>query len=73
MMKLTKYLKPFIGSIIAVIILLFIQAVSELSLPDYMSNIVNIDNYKVRQTDGNIYYCGFVSGTGDFGSAQLFR
>ncbi|MBS5883577.1 MAG: ABC transporter ATP-binding protein [Clostridium sp.] len=42
MMKLTKYLKPFIGSIIAVIILLFIQAVSELSLPDYMSNIVNI-------------------------------
>ena len=42
MMKLTKYLKPFIGSIIAVIILLFIQAVSELSLPDYMSNIVNV-------------------------------
>ena len=42
MMKLTKYLKPFIGSIIAVIILLYIQAVSELSLPDYMSNIVNI-------------------------------
>ncbi|MCR1952660.1 ABC transporter ATP-binding protein/permease [Clostridium sp. DSM 100503] len=42
MMKLTKYLKPFIGSIIAVLILLFVQAVSELSLPDYMSNIVNI-------------------------------
>ena len=37
-----------------------------------MSNIVNIDNYKVRQTDGNIYYWWFVSGTGDFGSAQLF-
>ncbi|WP_288221278.1 ABC transporter ATP-binding protein [uncultured Clostridium sp.] len=42
MMKLSKYLKPFIGSIIAVIILLFVQAVSELSLPDYMSNIVNV-------------------------------
>ncbi len=42
MTKLAKYLKPFIGSIIAVIILLFIQAISELSLPDYMSNIVNV-------------------------------
>ncbi len=42
MMKLSKYLKPFIGSIIAIIVLLFVQAVSELSLPDYMSNIVNV-------------------------------
>lgn len=42
MMKLSKYLKPFIGSIIAVIVLLFIQAISDLSLPDYMSNIVNV-------------------------------
>lgn len=42
MMKLTKYLKPFIGSIIVIIALLFIQAISELSLPDYMSNIVNV-------------------------------
>lgn len=42
MMKLLKYLKPFIGSIIVVLALLFVQAVSELSLPDYMSNIVNV-------------------------------
>ena len=42
MFKLTKYLKPFIASIIIVIVLLFIQAISELSLPDYMSNIVNV-------------------------------
>lgn len=42
MMKLMKYLKPFIGSIIVIIALLFIQAISELSLPDYMSNIVNV-------------------------------
>jgi ATP-binding cassette, subfamily B, multidrug efflux pump len=42
MIKLTKYLKPFIGSILVVIALLFIQAVCELSLPDYMSNIVNV-------------------------------
>ena len=42
MMKLLKYLKPFIGSIIVIIVLLFVQAISELSLPDYMSNIVNV-------------------------------
>ena len=42
MMKLTKYLKPFLVSIFAVIALLFVQAISELSLPDYMSNIVNV-------------------------------
>ena len=42
MMKLLKYLKPFIGYIIIIIALLFIQAISELSLPDYMSNIVNV-------------------------------
>ena len=42
MFKLTKYLKPFIASITIVIVLLFIQAISELSLPDYMSNIVNV-------------------------------
>lgn len=41
MVKLTKYLKPFIGLIMAAIILLFIQAMADLSLPDYMSNIVN--------------------------------
>jgi ATP-binding cassette subfamily B multidrug efflux pump len=41
MLKLTKYLKPFIGMIIAAVILLFIQAMCDLALPDYMSNIVN--------------------------------
>ena len=42
MIKLLKYLKPFIGSIVVIIALLFVQAISELSLPDYMSNIVNV-------------------------------
>ena len=42
MIKLTRYLKPFLVSIFAVIALLFVQAISELSLPDYMSNIVNV-------------------------------
>lgn len=41
MFKLTKYLKPFTALIIVAIILLFVQAISDLSLPDYMSNIVN--------------------------------
>ena len=41
MSKLAKYLKPFIGMIAVAIILLFVQAMSDLALPDYMSNIVN--------------------------------
>jgi ATP-binding cassette subfamily B protein len=41
MFKLAKYLKPFIALIIIAIVLLFVQAISDLSLPDYMSNIVN--------------------------------
>ena len=42
MLKLLKYLKPFIGSMIIAIAFLFVQAVCDLSLPDYMSNIVNV-------------------------------
>ncbi|WP_373898433.1 ABC transporter ATP-binding protein [Haloimpatiens sp. FM7315] len=42
MLKLVKYLKPFIGSVIIIIALLFVQAMCDLALPDYMSNIVNI-------------------------------
>jgi ATP-binding cassette subfamily B protein len=42
MLKLVKYLKPFVWSIIFILILLFGQAMSDLSLPGYMSNIVNI-------------------------------
>ncbi len=41
MFKLAKYLKPFTAMIMAAIILLFVQAMCDLSLPDYMSNIVN--------------------------------
>lgn len=41
MFKLAKYLKPFVGMIIVAIILLYVQAMSDLALPDYMSNIVN--------------------------------
>jgi len=41
MLKLAKYIKPFIGLILAAIVFLFIQAMADLSLPDYMSKIVN--------------------------------
>ncbi|MBQ5695341.1 MAG: ABC transporter ATP-binding protein, partial [Clostridium sp.] len=42
MLKLLKHLKPYLSSIIVAILLLFVQAICDLSLPDYMSNIVNV-------------------------------
>jgi ATP-binding cassette subfamily B protein len=42
MFKLAKYLKPFAGLLIIAVVLLFGQAMADLSLPDYMSNIVNV-------------------------------
>ena len=42
MLKLLKQLKPYLSSIIVAILLLFVQAICDLSLPDYMSNIVNV-------------------------------
>ena len=42
MRKLLKHLKPFIGGFILAILLLFVQAICDLSLPDYMSDIVNV-------------------------------
>ena len=41
MLKISKYYKPFIGSIMLAIVLLFTQAMCDLKLPDYMSDIVN--------------------------------
>ncbi len=42
MIKLAKYLKPYILSIIFCVILLFGQAMCDLSLPNLMSDIVNV-------------------------------
>ncbi|NLJ97812.1 MAG: ABC transporter ATP-binding protein, partial [Tissierellia bacterium] len=42
MLKLIKEFKPFTVLIFITIGLLFIQAMADLALPDYMSNIVNI-------------------------------
>ena len=42
MIKLIKHLRPFLWSIVAIFVLLFIQAMSDLALPGYMADIVNI-------------------------------
>ena len=42
MLKLRKYVRPFLGSILVIIALLFGQAMCELAMPDYMSDIVNV-------------------------------
>ncbi|MFZ2539783.1 MAG: ABC transporter ATP-binding protein [Oscillospiraceae bacterium] len=42
MLKLLKYMKKSIVPIIAIVALLFVQAICDLSLPDYTSNIVNV-------------------------------
>lgn len=41
MIRLTKYLKPYLGLIILAVGLLFVQANADLALPDYLSRIVN--------------------------------
>jgi len=42
MRKIIGYLKPFWAIVILIFVLLFAQAMSDLSLPGYMSNIVNV-------------------------------
>ena len=42
MKRLLKYLKPYLLSVIAAIILLFVMANADLALPDYLSRIVNV-------------------------------
>lgn len=41
MIGLTKYLKPYLASIIGAIFLVYVQVMTNLQLPDYMSRIVN--------------------------------
>jgi ATP-binding cassette subfamily B multidrug efflux pump len=41
MLRLTKYLKPYLLAILITIALLFVQANADLALPDYLSKIVN--------------------------------
>ncbi len=41
MLRLTKYVKPYLPLILLAIVLLFIQGLADLSLPDYIAKIVN--------------------------------
>lgn len=41
MFKLARFMKPHIGMLLIAVVLLFIQAMSDLALPDYMADIVN--------------------------------
>ena len=63
MIKLLKYLKPFILPIIIVIGLLYVQAQTDLALPDYMSNII---------TDG-IQYSGIEDAVFEEVSEETYR
>jgi ATP-binding cassette subfamily B multidrug efflux pump len=42
MVRLAKYLKPYLPLILVAIALLFVQAFADLALPNYLSNIVNV-------------------------------
>ncbi|MGD8737803.1 MAG: ABC transporter ATP-binding protein [Anaerolineae bacterium] len=41
MLRLTKFLKPYILLILITVVLLFVQALTNLALPNYLSDIVN--------------------------------
>ncbi len=42
MIRLARYLKPYMGMVLLAIVLLFAQANFDLALPDYLSRIVNV-------------------------------
>ncbi len=42
MLRLLRYLKPYLFLILLAVVLLFVQANADLALPDYMSHIVNV-------------------------------
>ncbi len=42
MVRLAKYLKPFLLTVLLAVVLLFVQAMADLTLPDYMGRIVNV-------------------------------
>ncbi len=51
MRKLFPYLKPFAGAIAIAVVLVFFQAMCDLKLPDYMSDMVNIGIQQGGMTD----------------------
>ena len=56
MLKIIKYLKPYVGYVLLAIALLFVQAMCELSLPNYMSKIIN--DGILKRDNGLILHAG---------------
>lgn len=52
MFKLMKYLKRSAGYILCIVVLLFLQAFCDLSLPDYTANIINVGIQQQGIEDG---------------------
>ena len=52
MIKLMKYLKRSAGYVVLIVLLLFLQAYCDLSLPDYTSKIVNVGIQQQGIEDG---------------------
>ncbi|MBI9015433.1 MAG: ABC transporter ATP-binding protein [Clostridiales bacterium] len=68
MFKLLKYLRPFTLLLIIAIVLLYGQAMADLALPDYMSDIVNVG----IQQGGNENALPEVMRASDFEKVDLF-
>lgn len=58
-MRLAKLLRRHVGEVVAVFVLLLVQALCELSLPRYMSDIVNVG--VVGSEAGNSVYLGHMA------------
>ena len=56
MSKLFEYVKPYLGMLLLAIVLLFVQAMCDLALPDYMSNIINTG--VINNNTAFIWQCG---------------
>jgi ATP-binding cassette subfamily B protein len=52
MIGLARFLKPFLAGLGLTVVLLFVQAICELNLPNYMSDIVNVG---IQQGAGTAY------------------
>jgi ATP-binding cassette subfamily B protein len=58
MLKLAKYLRPYLGSLCVVILCLALQSILELNLPNLMARIVN--EGLARNDTGLIFHIGFI-------------
>ncbi len=57
MIKIFKYLRPFIGLVVLIIVFLIVQSISDLYLPTLMSEVVN--NGMMKANFGYIWRYGF--------------